>query len=121
MFEAMENAVVLLPVLVVAGMVVRLAMRGHAQVLLCMECELCMGACPLCVKRGDAFPGPKGILAAAKTGKVDAAIAAGALDCTSCGACTHVCPRGLAPQREVERWRAKAERVGSPGAAQDPA
>ncbi|ACG71591.1 4Fe-4S ferredoxin, iron-sulfur binding protein [Anaeromyxobacter sp. K] len=121
MFEAMEIAVVLLPVVLVAGMVVRLVARGHTQVLLCMECELCMGACPLCVKRGEAFPGPKGILAAAKTGKVDAAIAAGALDCTSCGACTHVCPRGLAPQREVERWRAEAERVASRHAAEDPA
>ncbi|ABC80111.1 4Fe-4S dicluster domain-containing protein [Anaeromyxobacter dehalogenans] len=121
MLEAMEIAVVMLPVVLVAGMLVRLVARGQAQVLLCMECELCMGACPLCAKRGEAFPGPKGILAAAKTGKVEAAIAAGALDCTSCGACTRVCPRGLAPQVEVERWRAAAEREGTRGAARGPA
>lgn len=103
MLEALNVACVVAPVLVIAGLVLKLIMGGSSQVMLCMECEQCVRVCPL--EKGPNPIGPKEIMSAAKTGDIDAVIALGALRCTSCKACERACPRGLAPYREVERWR----------------
>jgi len=111
MLEALNVACVVGPVLAVAWLVLRLLLHGSSQVLLCMECEQCVRACPVALKAGPDFAGPRGIMAAAKVGNPSMAIDHGALQCNSCKACQRVCPRGLAPYREVERWRSAGNHV----------
>jgi heterodisulfide reductase subunit C len=55
--------------------------------------------------------GPKDIMLAAKANKVEWAIEHGALLCPSCGLCEKRCPRGLAPYKEVEKWKKTRPRV----------
>ncbi|MEN6436954.1 MAG: 4Fe-4S dicluster domain-containing protein [Syntrophobacter sp.] len=105
MLEALNAACIIAPIAAIVLLVIDLVGRGASQVLLCMECEQCTGACPMVLKKGREFAGPRGIMAAAKVGDPSAAIEHGALSCNGCRACERVCPRGLAPYREVERWR----------------
>jgi succinate dehydrogenase/fumarate reductase-like Fe-S protein len=105
MLEALNAACIIAPVAAIAFLVIDLARRGASQVLLCMECEQCAGVCPVALKMGGDFVGPRGIMAAAKVGDPSAAIKHGALLCNGCKACERVCPRGLAPYREVAQWK----------------
>lgn len=107
MAEAFYAACILFPMAVLGWLVVRLVLRGSSQVLLCMECEQCMGRCPLVTRKGPDFPGPRGIMVAAKAGRLQKAAEGGALACTNCGLCEKACPRGLAPYQELEVLRRK--------------
>lgn len=98
------------PMVLVAFVVASLLRRGSLQVLLCMECEQCKGACPVYERQGSRFPGPKEIMAASKSNKAQWAVEQGALLCTGCRLCEKVCQRGLAPYKEVEKWRSDGPR-----------
>jgi len=98
-------ACALLPIGLLVCIVVRLLYRRSSQVILCMECEQCMGVCPILKKKGLDFIGPTGIMVAAKSGNIRRAVESGALLCTGCRLCEKACPRGLAPYREVEKWK----------------
>jgi ferredoxin len=115
MLEALNAACIIAPVAVIAFLVIDLVRRGDSQVLLCMECEQCARACPVALKAGPDFPGPRGIMAAAKVGDPSIAIDHGALLCNGCKACERVCPRGLAPYLEVARWKASMISTGKVG------
>lgn len=110
MAEAFYAACIIFPMAVLGWLVVRLMFKGSSQVMLCMECEQCMGRCPLVARKGGEFPGPRGIMVAVKAGQLQKAIDAGALACTDCGLCEKACPRGLAPYRELEAQREKIRR-----------
>ncbi len=116
MEQAFYAACVIGPIAVIAWLVLRLVLTGSAQVLLCMDCEQCAGVCPLQKKAGSQTLGPRDIMLAAKIGDPERAITRGALQCTSCRACERICPRGLAPYLEVERWK----RSRSAGRLQNP-
>ncbi|MEN6438800.1 MAG: 4Fe-4S dicluster domain-containing protein [Syntrophobacter sp.] len=106
MLEALNTACIIAPIAAIIFLVLDLVRRGATQILLCMECEQCAGACPVTLKAGADFIGPRGIMAAAKVGDPSRAIIRGALLCNGCKACERVCPRGLAPYQEVTRWKA---------------
>jgi heterodisulfide reductase subunit C len=101
--EALNVACAVGPVMVVAWVMLRLVLQGSSQVMLCMECEQCVRGCML-EKRSEPV-GPREIMSAAKTGDMHAVLALGVLNCNSCKACQRLCPRGLAPYQELERWR----------------
>jgi succinate dehydrogenase/fumarate reductase-like Fe-S protein len=105
MLEALNAACIIAPICAIAFLLIDLIRRGDSQVLLCMECEQCVGACPVSLKKGSEFVGPRGIMAAAKAGEPSIAIDHGAFLCNGCGACQRLCPRGLAPYLEVVRWK----------------
>jgi succinate dehydrogenase/fumarate reductase-like Fe-S protein len=121
MLEALNAACIIAPIAAIAFLVIDLVRRGASQVLLCMECEQCAGACPLALKAERDFLGPRGIMAAAKVGDPSAAIERGALLCNGCKACERVCPRGLAPYLEVTRWKASTISTGKVGERKRPA
>lgn len=105
MLEALNAACIIAPVAAVLFLVIDLVRRRASQILLCMECEQCTGACPLTSKAGLDFIGPCGIMAAAKIGEPPPAVVRRALACNGCRACERACPRGLAPYLEVARWK----------------
>jgi len=107
MFLSFYIACVIIPVGFLIYLVASLVFKNSSQVIMCMECEQCMGVCPVLKKNGGVFPGPKGIMVAAKSGKVNEAIQNGALMCTNCGLCERACPRGLSAGIEVEKWKKK--------------
>jgi len=113
MLEALNAACIIAPIAAIVLLVIDLVRRGASQVLLCMECEQCTGSCPMALKTDRDFVGPRGIMAAAKVGDPSLAIEHGAFLCNGCRACERVCPRGLAPYREVERWRAGMGSTGT--------
>lgn len=115
MLEAINAACIIAPIAAIAFLLIDLVRRGGSQVLLCMECEQCVRACPVALKHGPDFVGPRGIMAAVKVGDPSAAIEHGALLCNGCKACERVCPRGLAPYLEVERWRTSIMYTGKAG------
>jgi len=96
-----------IPVLFFIAVMLMIVYRRSSQVILCMECDQCMGVCPVLKKRGKEFLGPRGIMEAVKSGNTQWAISNGALMCTSCGLCARACPRGLAPWKEIEKWGLK--------------
>jgi succinate dehydrogenase/fumarate reductase-like Fe-S protein len=115
MLEAINAACIIAPVAAIAFLLIDLVRRKDSQVLLCMECEQCVRACPVALKTGPDFIGPRGIMAAAKVGDPSSAIVHGALLCNGCKACERVCPRGLAPYLEVERWKTSMISPGKAG------
>ena len=121
MLEALNAACIIAPVAAIVFLLIDLVRRGDSQVMLCMECEQCAGACPVALKAGPDFAGPRGIMAAAKVGDPSMAIEHGALLCNGCKACQRVCPRGLAPYREVARWRTAIVSTGKVGEKDGPA
>lgn len=110
MLEALNAACIIAQVAAIAFLIIDLVRRGDSQVLLCMECEQCARVCPVALKAGPDFAGPRGIMAAAKVGDPSMAIDHGALLCNGCKACERVCPRGLAPYLEVTRWKSMISR-----------
>lgn len=74
--------------------VFRLIMKRRIQLLSCMECQRCMGACPV-TKKHPEFIGPYGVMVAAKRERYDL-VEEGHLElCTECGLCAKACPRKL--------------------------
>ncbi len=124
MLEGLNAACIIAPVAAIIFLVIDLVRRGSSQILLCMECEQCAGACPVALKADRGFIGPRGIMAAAKVGNPSSAVIRSALPCNGCRACERVCPRGLAPYMEVSRWKTSmmstvgtnAEEPGAPKA-----
>jgi succinate dehydrogenase/fumarate reductase-like Fe-S protein len=121
MLEAINAACIIAPIAAVAFLLIDLVRRGGSQVLLCMECEQCVRACPVALKEGPDFVGPRGIMAAVKVGDPSTAIEHGALLCNGCKACERVCPRGLAPYLEVERWKTSMMSTGKADGEKQPA
>ena len=93
---------ILLPIIIVSHLLLKLMASGNSQVLLCMECDQCMNACPSLNKNKNAAS-PKDIMVGAKEGNLTNLYNSGVIFCNSCGACEKKCPRGLAPYKEVER------------------
>lgn len=93
---------ILLPILVVLHLLIKLIVNGQSQVLLCMECDQCMNACPNIMKHPNASS-PKDIMVGVKEGKIDELYSCRAIECNFCGACEKKCPRGLSPYKEVEK------------------
>jgi ferredoxin len=104
MFEALNVACIIAPIAAITVLVIDLVRKGNSQVLLCMECEQCVRVCPIALKKGADFAGPRYIMAAAKVGKLPIDIEHGELVCNGCEACERVCPRGLAPYSVLTRW-----------------
>jgi len=88
---AVYAAGTMLLIAVVVGVVLSLCLRGHAQVMLCSECQQCKSFCPMLSRGCD----PVAIMKAAKSGRNDVAV-----HCTECGSCKKGCPQGLEPYRE---------------------
>lgn len=101
-------ACAVVPACIVVYMIFRLIYHKSYQVVLCMECDQCKRVCPVSKKMGDAFPGPKEIMAAVKSGKVGPEIIAAAELCNGCMLCERACPRELAPYREIEKIKGAA-------------
>jgi len=80
--------------------------RRRVQLLSCMECQRCVGACPV-VKRHPEFIGPYGVMAAVKKERYDL-LDQGSLElCTLCGLCAKACPRRLDAVKEAAMGIAK--------------
>jgi heterodisulfide reductase subunit C len=81
--------------------VIRLLIRKKVQILSCMECQRCTGACPV-VKKHPEFIGPYGLMSAVKKERYDL-VSQGHLEfCTQCGLCARACPRNLDALEEVK-------------------
>ena len=93
---------ILLPILVVLHLLLKLLANGNSQVLLCMECDQCMNACPNGNKHPNAAS-PKDIMVGVKEGNLSELYSSGVILCDFCGACEKKCPRGLAPYKEIEK------------------
>ena len=101
---ALFGAGALIPVIFLLYLIISMVIRGNKDAILCMECDQCIKACPIARK----FPGsatPKKIMAAAKTNNLKELSEAGQILCDFCGACELLCPRGLAPFKELERLK----------------
>lgn len=72
--------------------------------LLCMECDQCVKVCPI-VKKYPNAASPKEIMEAIKIGDLMKLNEAGMILCNSCGACEKACPRGLAPDKELAKFK----------------
>lgn len=80
--------------------VLRLLIRKKVQLLSCMECQRCTGACPV-VKKHPEFIGPYGLMSAVKKERCEL-VAHGHLElCTQCGLCVRACPKKLDALGEV--------------------
>lgn len=105
MVLAFYTASIFIPVIIMIFLVIRMIRNRVASVMLCLECERCMGVCPLLLKKGNTFPGPVNIMIQAKASadpdKFDDAL----LLCTGCGLCSRVCPRGLEPNKVLDRLK----------------
>jgi Na+-translocating ferredoxin:NAD+ oxidoreductase RnfC subunit len=73
-----------------------LCLKGHAQAVLCTECQQCKSFCPMLSRGCD----PVAIMKAAKSGRGDMITS-----CIGCRACTKGCPQGLEPYREASKWK----------------
>ena len=102
MFLALYTTCVIVSIGLLIYLIVSLILQRRSQVVLCTECRQCMAVCPLLSKGCN----PMEIMLAAKCGRLEDQMAAGGRLCVSCGKCQKACPRGLAPFKEVERWRA---------------
>ena len=103
MLLALYAASAILPIVFVVFMVLYLLFRGSSQVILCTECQQCKAVCPLLPKGCN----PVDIMLVAKSGINGSYLEDRAALCIACGKCEEACPRGLAPHRELERWRKK--------------
>jgi len=110
MLLAFYTAGAILPIVLVAYMVGYLIFKKNHQVILCTECQQCKAACPLLSKGCN----PVDIMLAAKSGQYREAMEKGTRLCVSCGKCQEVCPRGLAPYREVEKWKSLEAKKSEP-------
>jgi len=99
----------------------------HLRLESCIECGLCVSACPVPVDRP--FAGPAALAAADRdreerpereaSALAFAALPAGVAACDRRFACSRACPRGVAPGRRIENLRRSLAAQGSaPGAAQ---
>jgi ferredoxin len=98
MLLALYNGCVILLIGVLVFMEFYLVARKRGQVLLCMECQQCVSACPLLRKGCN----PVDIMLAAKSGEGPAAVKEVGALCIRCGRCQAACPRGLVPYLEIE-------------------
>ena len=82
----------------------------------CIECYVCLEACPQSDAETTQFDGPMFMLQIARLSKhpLDAknrprqAIERGALSCVNCYECASVCPVGLSPASEIGKLRRRA-------------
>ncbi len=102
MFLAFYSASIFIMVGLLLALMGRLLWQHRGQVILCTECRQCKAGCP----RGAEGCDPAAIMVAAKSGRLDEIMADGGRHCIACGLCVRLCPRGLAPYREVLAWRA---------------
>lgn len=109
MLLAFYTASVLIPIIIMIFLVIRIVRNRATDVLLCLECERCMGACPVLLKKNNTFPGPVHIMIEAKTlvdpDKLDKDFSL----CIDCGLCVKACPRGLSPQKVLEQLKKNNE------------
>ncbi|HNX22713.1 MAG TPA: 4Fe-4S dicluster domain-containing protein [Spirochaetota bacterium] len=102
MILSFYTASVLIPVLILIFLVVRIIKNRVTEIMLCLECERCMGVCPLLMKEGNNFPGPVHIMLQAKVSAKPEMFNNDLLLCTKCGLCSRVCPRGLEPYKVLD-------------------
>ena len=105
MVLAFYTASVFIPVTIMIFFVARMIKNRVPDVVLCLECERCMGVCPLLLKKGNTFPGPVNIMIQAKASANPDKFNGDLLLCTGCGLCSKACPRGLEPYRVLEQLK----------------
>lgn len=101
MFLALYTTCVIISIGLLVHLIVSLILQKRSQVVLCTECRQCMAVCPLLEKGCN----PMEIMLAAKCGRLGEVMAEGGHLCVCCSKCQKACPRGLAPFKEVEKWR----------------
>jgi len=86
--------------------------RGYEDSILCMDCQQCVGVCPVRETMHEDYLGPRGIEIAARAGNLTMAEDGMVFSCTSCMSCVDRCPRKLNVKHAMDKLRGDLAKRG---------